>query len=193
LQRQETFSSVSEKIKENFQNTQGLLYALTFNIIVTLMLFPGATADSYFNFILKLNLPNPESWYQLLVVFIFNVFDTIGRWAGGQEIFDLKIRTVKIGSYARVVFIATFLITDFALPPIWIWNADWFKVLNLVLFATTNGYLGTLCAVKAPGTVKQSRRVIVGAYIGTSIAIGVVIGCILQVCMTPILAMTPKQ
>ena len=92
-----------------------------------------------------------------------------------------------------MIFIATFLLTDFAAPPTWIWGADWFKVLNLVLFAFTNGYLGTLCAVKAPGTVKKSHRAIVGAYIGTSISIGVLIGCILQVGMTPILALTPKQ
>ena len=51
--------------------------------MLTLFLFPGTTADTEFNFILSLNLPNPESWYQLLVVFIFNVFDTVGRWAGG--------------------------------------------------------------------------------------------------------------
>ena len=84
LQRQDTLSSVSEQIKENFRNTQGLLYALSFIIVNSLLLFPGATTDSYFTFIQRLQLSNPESWYQLLVVFIFNVFDTVGRWAGGQ-------------------------------------------------------------------------------------------------------------
>ena len=180
-------------MRENFSSTQGLLYAISFVFLLTLFLFPGTTADTYFNFIVKLNLKNPESWYQLLVVFIFNVFDTVGRWAGGQKYFDLKIRSVKVGTYSRVIFIATFLLTDFAAPPTWIWDVDWFKVLNLVLFAFTNGYLGTLCAVKAPGTVKESRRAIVGAYIGTSISIGILLGSILQLGMTPILAMTPKE
>lgn len=193
IQRKETFRTVGQTVSENFASTQGLLYAISFVFGLTLFLFPGTTSDTEFNFILKLNLPNPESWYQLLVVFIFNVFDTVGRWFGGLKYFDLKIRDVKIGTYARVMFIVTFLLTDFEAPPQWIWNVDWFKVLNLVLFAFTNGYLGTLCAVKAPGTVKESRRAIVGAYIGTSISIGILIGSILQLGMTPILAMTPKQ
>ena len=146
---------------------------------LTLFLFPGTTADTEFNFILKFNLPNYESWYQLLVVFIFNLFDTVGRYAGGLKAFDLKIRNVKLGAYARLIFIATFLLTDFEAPPKWIWNVDWFKLLNLVLFAFTNGYFGTLCAVKAPGTVKESRRAIVGAYIGTAISMGILLGSIL--------------
>ena len=117
----------------------------------------------------------------------------MGRFAGGLKYFDLKIRNVKVGSYARLVFVATFLLTDFEAPPQWLWNVDWFKVLNLVLFAFTNGYIGTLCAVKAPGTVKESRRAIVGAYIGTSISIGILLGSILQLGMGPVLALTPKQ
>ena len=117
----------------------------------------------------------------------------MGRFAGGLKYFDLKIRNVKVGSYARLVFVATFLLTDFEAPPQWLWNVDWFKVLNLVLFAFSNGYIGTLCAVKVPGTVKESRRAIVGAYIGTSISIGILLGSILQLGMGPVLALTPKQ
>ena len=142
-------------------------------------LFPGTTNNSYFSFIIKLDIPNYESWYQLLVVFIFNLFDTVGRYAGGLKSLDLKIRNVKLGAYARLIFIATFLLTDFEAPPKWISNVDWFKLLNLVLFAFTNGYFGTLCAVKAPGTVKESRRAIVGAYIGTAISMGILLGSIL--------------
>lgn len=125
-------------------------------------------------------------------MFIFNVFDTIGRWAGGKKQLDLQISTVNISSYLRTLFIGTFLLTDFIAPPAWVWNTDWFKILNLVLFAFTNGYISTLCAVKAPGTVKETRRAIVGAYIGVFIGIGILLGSILAIGMGPILAMTPK-
>ena len=97
-----------------------------------------------------------------------------------------------MGSYARLLFVATFLLIDFEAPPQWLWNVDCFKVLNLVLFAFSNGYIGTLCAVKAPGTVKESRRAIVGAYIGTAISMGILLGSILQLGMGPVLALTPK-
>jgi len=91
-------------------------------------------------------------------VFIYNLFDTIGRFAGGMRALDLKIHTVNIGSALRIIFVATFLLIDFKVPPVWLFVLDWFKILNLVLFAFTNGYLSTLCAIKAPGTVKESRR-----------------------------------
>jgi hypothetical protein len=45
--------------------------------------------------------------------------------------------------------------------------------------------------MKAPGTVKESRRAQVGAYIGICIGLGISIGSILQVGMGPILAQTP--
>lgn len=96
-------------------------------------------------------------------------------------------------SASRIIFIATFLLTDFQVPPTWLFGLDWFKVLNLVLFSFTNGYLSGLCAIKAPGTVRESRRAQVGAYIGTCIGLGVTIGSILQVGMGAILEKTPKQ
>lgn len=125
-------------------------------------------------------------------MFIFNVFDTVGRYCGGLDYFDLKIKWINYNSYARVVFIATFLLTDFVAPPAWIWDADWFKITNLVLFAFSNGFIRTLCAVKAPGTVDETRRAQVGATIATCIQLGVLIGSLLQLAMTPILALTPK-
>lgn len=189
----ETFKSVIQTLKENLKSTQGLLYALSFVFLITLLLFPGTTADTYFVWINNMHLANGESWYQLVVVFLFNIFDTLGRFCGGKPKFDLSIRTVNITSAMRVLFIATFLFTDFEVAPKWLWNTDWFKILNLFLFAFTNGYIGTLCAVKAPGTVKESRRAIVGMYIGTFISIGIVLGAFLQIGMGPILALTPKQ
>jgi hypothetical protein len=110
---------------------------------------------------------------------MFNIMDTVGRWCGGMPRFDLKIKTVNRCAYLRTIFIATFLLTDFKAKPTWIWNTDGFKIINLVLFAFTNGLLGTLCAVKAPNTVKESRRAIVGAYIGIFIAIGILVGSVL--------------
>jgi len=86
----------------------------------------------------------------LASVFIFNVFDTVGRYCGSMDFFDLSTRWININAFARVIFILTFLMTDFVVSPKWVWDADWFKITNLVLFAFSNGYISTLCAVKAP-------------------------------------------
>lgn len=193
LAKQETLKSVIQTMKETLQSTEGLLYSLTLIFTITLLLFPGTTSDTYFKWINSFNLTNTEGWYQLCVVFIFNCFDTIGRSVGGNKRFDLEIRTVNLLSIGRVIFIATFLLTDFEVPPNWLFNSDWFKMLNLFVFAFSNGYLSTLCAVKAPDTVRESRRAIVGSYIGTFISIGVLLGAFLQIGMGPILALTPKE
>jgi equilibrative nucleoside transporter 1/2/3 len=193
LMRQETLNSVGKNLIETLQTTQGLLYSITFVFLVTLFLFPGTVGDTYFVWINNMHLANQEGWYQLFIVFQFNVCDTIGRYCGGMPKLDQKIRTINISSILRLLFIATFLLTDFEAPPQWIWNTDWFKIVNLFFFGFTNGYISTLCAVKAPGTVKETRRAIVGAYIGLFICLGVLIGAFLQIGMGPVLALTPKQ
>jgi hypothetical protein len=193
LHRSDSLSSVSDTVRTNFRKTKGLLYALCSVVIISVMIFPGTVADTSFTFVNNLGLVNTEAWYQLTVVFIYNCFDTVGRWLGGNPKFDLSRHKIRFWSHARVIFIATFLLTDFVAPPAWIWNTDWFKLLNLIAFAMSNGYLATMAAVKAPGTVKESRRALVGAYIGICVGIGVLIGACLGVGMTPILKLTPKQ
>ena len=54
----ETFKSVMQTLKENLKSTQGLLYALTFVFLITLLLYPGTTADTYFVWINNMNLAN---------------------------------------------------------------------------------------------------------------------------------------
>jgi hypothetical protein len=156
LQRKETLSSVSQTVVENFRSTEGLLYSLVYVFIVTFVLFPGASEDTYFNFFTKRDIKNSESWFDLLVVFMFNICDTIGRYLGGLKYFDLSVTKVKMMSAMRTVFFATFLLVAFEVPPAWLFNVDWFKVLNIVLFSLSNGYVSTLCAVKAPGTVREN-------------------------------------
>lgn len=64
-------------------------------------------------------------------------------------------------------------------------------MLNVAGFAFTNGYLGTLCAVKAPQTMKESRRPQVGAYIGACMNLGVLLGVSCQLATRRYLELTP--
>jgi solute carrier family 29 (equilibrative nucleoside transporter), member 1/2/3 len=187
----ENIDQTIKTVKENISNTQGLLYSLTFVFVVTLLLFPGVTNDSYYSFLQsEVSAVDYDSWYQLTNVFLFNVFDTIGRWAGRKE--RLGSRAVNFASYLRIVFIGSFLLTDFRLSPLSLWDSDWFKLSNLFLFAFSNGFISTQCAIKAPACVETDRKAQVGAYVATCNQLGVLIGSILQVGMTPILARTPK-
>ena len=59
----ETLNMIMQAVKENFRDTQGLFYSLTYIFVITLFLFPGTTNDSYFNFISNSNIKDKESWY----------------------------------------------------------------------------------------------------------------------------------
>ena len=64
---------------------------------------------------------------------------------GGQPWATLPDNVVLVISYSRVIFIATFVLIAFNSSPIWLFGAqaDWFKILNMILFAFTNGYCST--------------------------------------------------
>ena len=136
--------------------TEGLLLALLFVFVVTFTVFPGVTDHSYLVFML--NLKNQLSWFNLFMTTVFNVMDTVGRKLGGVKSFDLEGRSIKIWSIARVLFVFTFILVAFEVGPMWLFNSTWFKIVNMMAFAFTNGYVSTLCAVKAPGTVPIEQR-----------------------------------
>ena len=96
---------------------------------------------------------NIFTWYSILVILIFNIFDTVGRQLGG------KIHVAKGIVIALGIIRLVFIFTTTAIPKVsedsWI-NSDVFKILNLVLFSVSNGYTQTQCFIKAPQMVKEN-------------------------------------
>jgi predicted MFS family arabinose efflux permease len=86
-------------------------------------------------------------------------------------------------SYGRAIFIATFLLIAFATDPQWLFghNSDWFKIINMALFAFSNGYVSTLCAIKSPSRAHDDSKEQVGIFVGVFIAIGILIGSLIAV------------
>ena len=56
----------------------------------------------------------------------------------------------------------------------------------------TNGYFSTLCAAKAPSTVKGEQKGQVGAFIGITISTGIMIGSLLALGMLEIIKLSPE-
>jgi hypothetical protein len=81
----------------------------------------------------------------LIFIFTFNFADTVGRWLAGQKFGNLNDKTVLIITYSRIIFIATAFIIDHHVGPDWLTGnqGDWFKLLNMIFFAFTNGYCST--------------------------------------------------
>ena len=86
----------------------------------------------------------------------------------------------------------TFLLISFDVSPDWLFQSDWFVILNLVLFSITNGYVSTMCAIKAPSTVEGEAKGQVGGFIGITISTGIVLGSLLAFGMTQVIKQTPE-
>jgi hypothetical protein len=111
--------------------------------MLTFIIFPGAFLDSYFDFINNSDIEENKktSWYFILLTLLFNVCDTIGRYIGGA--WHLPSRVIIIMSVVRTVFALTTTLIAFGVDPAWLFRGDVFKVINMVLFALTNGYVST--------------------------------------------------
>ncbi len=60
-------------------------------------------------------------------------------------------------------------------------QGDWFKLLNMALFAFTNGFCSTLCAIKSPSKAPDDSKETVGTFVAIGITSGIVIGSALAI------------
>jgi hypothetical protein len=88
-------------------------------------------------------------------------------------------------TYSRLIFIATFILIAFSEPPSWLFgvDADWFKLVNMMLFAFTNGYCSTQSAIKAPSRAPDDSKEQVGTLIGLFLTIGIFVGSLIAIGM----------
>ena len=135
---------------------------------------------------------NKESWFVLITLTIYNIFDTVGRGSASCKCIQLSRKTLLWCNYLRTLFIPIVFLIAFEVGPSWLLNSDWFKILNLVLFAFTNGWLASLCIIKTPDYVQQSERGDIGTLINPAIVGGILIGTLLAVPLESVIKLTPK-
>ena len=66
--------------------------------VLTFMIFPGVTNNTSLTF-----LESDGPWYNIFLVTTFNLFDTIGRYVGGQEKYFISIKLFYVWAWLRVV------------------------------------------------------------------------------------------
>ena len=146
--------------------------AFCYIFVLTFLVFPGLVAASTLSFLE--GTPGALAWLNLVILTAFNVMDTLGRYLAGVKCMNLSRRKTLGFSNLRTVQVALFLLSAFAVP---FFDSDLFKLMNYSLFAFSNGYLGSLCAIKAPQVVKSGEeRGNVGAFLGIAKVLGILIG-----------------
>ena len=158
--------------------------------MITFTCFPALAEDSSYSFLIGKD--SEGSWYNLISVLLYFGPELAGKYVGVSPCANLKRVTTLILAGIRTIFIATFLLVAFEVQPAWLFTADWFKITNLALFSFTNGYVATLCAVKAPQTVEGELKGQVGAFVGVTILLGIILGATFALGMGQVILHTPK-
>ncbi len=171
--------------KRSFLIAWQFLISITFVFILTFIVYPGVSLHTGFKFMENVEPAARDAWTPLIFLSLFNVCDTLGRWLAGQKFAQAPDTVVLILTYARVIFIVTFMLIAFNVEPSWLFgeDADWFKFINMMLFALTNGYCSTQCAIKAPSRAPDDSKEQVGGLISIFLTLGILIGSIIAIGM----------
>ena len=129
-----------------FKLSRTFLLSIVCVFFVTFVIFPAVITDTKIEFLHGIqNDKLRGGWTILTFLFTFNLLDTFGRWLGGQPFGALPDKAVLGLTFARFIFIGTSFMIDQNFGPDWLVgdSGDWFKLLNMGLFAFTNGYCST--------------------------------------------------
>lgn len=140
------------------------MIALVVCYVVTLSIFPGVLAED-------LGQDASKSWYPIILIFIFNVSDFIGKLCppGIQRLFASKNKVLVI-SALRALFIPLFLIaahSSISVP---------FITILTILLGLTNGALTTVCMVFAPTLVSTDKMELCGNLTVLALVVGLNLG-----------------
>ena len=76
---QKSCSAFLRTSKKNFLATRGLLPALAFSFTLTFTVFPAVIQDTSYKFMA--DWKEEDSYFILMTLTLFNVWDTVGRYA----------------------------------------------------------------------------------------------------------------
>ena len=129
-------------------------------------------------------------WYSIIVVLIFNTMDTIGRKMA--VIFKLSLTLVYVLGILRFVFIFTSIFLAVSDISSSMFEKTYVKLINLILFAFSNGYVSTNAAMHVRSFVDESQREQIGKFVSMFLGYGTMIGCAMAVPIGSLLSDHPS-
>lgn len=181
-------SSVAEDGSLSWEKLKSLLYivgvpafTVAFVFTVTLAVFPSIVEHLY-----SYRECSGSRFYDDLFIpflfLLFNLTDFIGRIVAGFGIVGfLTPKNIWIPAVLRLVFIPLFLfshVRDTLLTTVFV--SDAFTCLWVVLLGLSNGYLGSVSMMMAPGMVKPDDSSTVGTIMIFCLCFGLLLGSLLS-------------
>ncbi len=154
--------------------------SVCFTFFITLALFPSIISN-----IESVNKDNGTKWTNelfapLMCFLLFNLGDLAGRTAAGSlQLFSAKSKLLPILCLARVAFVPLFALCNYKPnerhAPVF-FNSDVYPIAFMVLFGTSNGYLGSLCMMYGPKLVEGQYAENAGTFMALFLSCGLATG-----------------
>ncbi|KAF4657431.1 transporter, partial [Perkinsus chesapeaki] len=111
------------------------------------------------------------------VIYTFQVLDTVGRFAPSIGL-NLSQKLLMLFIWLRVIFIPLFICTTLYQTTTAPFTMDWFKHVEMALFAATNGFGITLAMAYGPQRVSHDKaeQEVAGYTMGFALINGIFIG-----------------
>ena len=113
-----------------------------------------------------------EDRWQLSLLLVFNIFDTIGRFMPGMVPSLLHGRALLTACLARVAFVVLFVGCQHGWPGL----GDAAAVAIMAVFALTNGYFASLAMMQGPQGVREKDREAAGVMLAFWLQLGILVG-----------------
>jgi solute carrier family 29 (equilibrative nucleoside transporter), member 1/2/3 len=139
----------------------------------TFVIFPGVMLST------KLDMFNHSSarvsWFDITMVTVYAVIDTIGRWLANYWI-PFTHHNVIWMTMSRLVHIPISILIQLAVPPNWLFGSDWFRLLNISIFGFTMGYNTAVVMIFGPQLIKNTEKEQAGILMNFHLWMGQCVG-----------------
>ena len=122
----------------SFKLAWPMLFQVFFGMTLSYLVFPGVLTAQ------KITLIDSEEWYNLLILGLFNIFDTVGRTLGGINSIMIgmnKMTYLHTFAFSRVLIVLLAILTEVgvfeSVPEL----QNWLIILIPIILAVTNGYV----------------------------------------------------
>lgn len=181
------FNNVT-KISNTLSSVYSQIWPMALQVMlwytITLTVFPGTQLSTSLSFLGgDKNKNYVNAWFSVIMVLLFNLFDTFGRlvpaWVISFNPGSIWKRLVIVLSIFRFIFIPTSIMIQLNLGPSYIFQSDWFKMLNMMIFSFTSGFTTTLLMVFGPSSVSHEDKEKAGFIMGAHLIGGIFLGSLI--------------
>ncbi|CUG87641.1 nucleobase transporter, putative [Bodo saltans] len=150
-----------------------MMFSCSLTFFITLTVFPGVGVA----------INNSSAWFGVIIIFLFNFGDTIGRFGSNIPRIWIPRKYVPFAATCRLVVIPLFF---FCITPHWI-PGNVFPMILMFVTGVSNGFIGSMALVYGPQTEalrSDGERALAGNAMSMSLLTGCSAGSLLALLIT---------